>query len=394
MKIAGWIILSCLCLHQGIGQTTLNRQWLMAFHVCGSTCNGFQDHQVYLAESDDLNTWSLVSGFIPYSGSVPDIITRQNRMYLYTPGKVRRFTQGQGFTDPNPVPVSVVDGAGNPVNFVDPSPILDANGTIVLCFLNSTGFMGDPAGCNPYPCTKYFDTATEIPGSDGTQFILDNGHRYEINLQSGTASDPDLFEGPNGFYLYISRGASTAAFYSNSLQGSYTPLGLPNDILTNEGGIPAGIYNQGTSNYHSFVHSNVSGSIVIKSKSHAGFSQSIQNLNTVISGTLIGLSSNDKTESPGVCANQLSTGSNQLQDKPSELTIRTQRDFQTHKIYWVLESKKGNIGKWQLFDLSGKLIKTGNENIINSEKMSPGIYLIRVQEEEGHETTGKIIYYE
>lgn len=393
MKKVSWILFLSLVANQVISQTVLNRQWLMAFHVCGSGCSGFQDHQVYLAESDDLITWSLVPGFTPYSGSVPDIITRQNRMYLFTPGKVRRFTQGQGFTDANPVQVSVVDGSGNPVNFVDPSPIIDSNGNIVLCFLNSTGFSGDPAGCNPYPCTKYFDTATEVPGSDGTQFVLDTGHRYEINLNAGTASDPDLFEGSNGYYLYISRGASTAAYFSNTLQGSYSSLGLPNDILTNDGGIPAGIYNSTTSNYHTFVHSNVSGSIVIKSKSHPDFSQALQNLNTLISGTIIGLTSNDKTESPGVCLNQLSTNIDNTFDQ-SEIVIQVCRDFQTNNMYWIIDSQKDFKVDWELYSLTGKLIKRGIENRINSESLSQGVYIVRIQDEAGKEKIGKIVFYE
>ena len=371
-------------------QSQLDKKWLMAFHVCGTACNGFQDHQVYLAESDNFTSWSLVSGFVPYSGSVPDILTRQNQLYLFTPGKVKRFTQGTGFTDSNPVGVSVRDANNNPVNFVDPSPILDSQGNIVLFFLNSTGIMGDPAGCNPYPCTKYFDSATEVPGSDGTQFVLDAGHRYEIQINSGTASDPDIFEGNNGYYLYVSRGSSTAAFHSATLSGTYTSLGLPNDILTHEGGIPAGIYDVNTSKYHSFVHSNQNGSIIIKSKEHPDFSQSIQNLTTVVSGPIIGLSANDKTESPGVCANQIITKKDPLAENESA-TVFTIYDNWGQITGWKIENNNSDQLKWGAYSIIGGKINSGKGNKIQIESIPKGINILHWTDENGKIISAKII---
>lgn len=343
------ILVSCMHLPFLNAQVVLTKPWLMSFHVCGTGCNGFQDHQVHLAESDDLIHWSLVPGFQPYSGSVPDVITRGDELYLYTPGRVRRFRQNQGFLDALPVTVTVRDGSGNPVSFVDPSAIVDENGKLVLFFLNSTGFMGDPAGCNPYPCTKYFDSATEVDGSDGTEFLLDSGHRYEINLTSGTASDPDIFAQGSSFYLYISRGNATAVYHSSSLRNTYSTVGLPNDQLTSAGGIPSGIWNQGQNRFHTFVHSNMGGSVVIRSGYHSDFSQSLNTLQVVVSDTLSGLQAQDKTESPGVCWNSMVASA-----RPDEFYSGADPSVAT------LTGNAGEIICWEILDFAGEEVKLWN----------------------------------
>ena len=111
----------------------------MSFHTCDALCTGFQDHMTNLAESDDGTNWSLVPNFISYNGSVPDIIIRGNKLYIYTPGQVKRYDKTTNWWDTNPVNVSIVDGNNNPVSYVDPSAIIDSAGNIVLFFLNSTG---------------------------------------------------------------------------------------------------------------------------------------------------------------------------------------------------------------------------------------------------------------
>lgn len=383
--------LLALCLVQSLwSQSVLTKKWLMTFHVCGTNCNGYQDHQVYLAESNDLTNWNLVPGFTPYPGSVPDILTRGDATYIFTPGKVRRFAQGYGFTDFSPTDVSVRDANNNPVNFVDPSPILNDQGNIVLFFLNSTGSMGDPATCNPYPCTKYFDSATEVPGSYGRQYTLDSGHRYEITLSSGTASDPDIFKGSDGYYLYISKGSSTAVYFSTQLSGTYTSVGLPNDLLTNEGGIPSGIYDNTSGKYHSFVHSNQNGSVVIKSKSHSDFSQSIQGLTTLISGPGIGLTVNDKTESPGVCENQMITKNDPLTQNQSP-TIVTIYDNWGQISGWEIERNYSDQLNWESYSIIGAKTNSGIGNIIQVESIPRGINLLHWTDENGKIKSVKII---
>ena len=284
----------------------------MSFHTCDASCTGFQDHMVNLAESDDGLNWSLVPNFLPYSGSVPDVIVRSSKLYVYTPGQVKRYDKATGWWDTNPVPVSIVDIAGNPISYVDPSAIIDSSGNIVLFFLNSTGITGDPAGCNGnYPCTKYFESAVEVNGSDGTQFVMQGGHRASITLNNSpqSASDPDIYFDGSDYILYISQGQSVLACWSSTMHGSYQSfLIYPSNFLTNAGGIPCGNYDNASAMYWTYIHANVSGNTVIQRQTHTDFSSALANFTTVISGPLIGQPASTKTESPGFCTNDLLNG--------------------------------------------------------------------------------------
>jgi hypothetical protein len=282
------------------------KQYIMSFHSCDSNCTGFQDHMVNLAESDDGTNWTLVPNYTPYNGSVPDVIIRGSKLYLYTPGKVKRYDNSTGTWDANTAFVSITDSIGGLVQYVDPSASIDSSGRIVLFFLNSTGNpMGqDPAGCQTYPCVKYFDSATEVIGSDGTQFVKNSGHRTSFILTSGTASDPDIFFDGNKYIMYISRGGSTYACQSDSLHGTYTAMpNLSNGMLTYQGGVPCGNYDPLSGNYWTYILSNVSGISVIKQAIHPDFNNLLNTFTTVISGPILGEPSNTKTESPGFCTN-------------------------------------------------------------------------------------------
>ncbi|HMT35905.1 MAG TPA: hypothetical protein PKC41_08600, partial [Chitinophagaceae bacterium] len=94
----------------------------MSFHHCAfPNCGGPQSHTVALAESDDAVNWNLVANFPFYQGSVPDVICRGSKLYLFTPGEVKRFDQLSQQWDANPQSVSITDSIGNPIQFVDPS---------------------------------------------------------------------------------------------------------------------------------------------------------------------------------------------------------------------------------------------------------------------------------
>lgn len=282
-----------------IGQP-FTKKYIMAFHTCASgACAGPSQHQTYLAESNDGATWTLVPNYTTYLGSVPDLVTRGNKLYIYNPGKVTRYDKTTN-TWSAATTVSVTLSSVTQ-NYVDPSPILDANNKIVLFYLNSTGLSGDPATCSSYPCTKYFDSAIEVDGSDGTQFTQQAGHRYQVTINSGTASDPDIFTNGSTYYLYISRGNNTSVHTSTSLHGTYTDVsGLTNSYITTQGGIPAGIWD-GTQ-FQTFVHANV-GSTVIRRQAHAGFTSQLNSMSTIITGNGFGFGSNSTAESPGVTEN-------------------------------------------------------------------------------------------
>mgnify|MGYP000541327840 CR=1 FL=1 len=282
------------------------KKYIMSFHTCDVNCNGFQDHKVHLAESNDGINWTLVPNFIPYGGSVPDVIIRGSKLYIFTPGMVKRYDKITNTWDSNPVPVSIIDNNGAPVQYVDPSAIIDNSGKIVLFYLNSTGLTGDPASCQSYPCTKYFDSAVEVEGSDGTQFISQSGDRatYQLTNSPSSASDPDIFFDGTNYILYISKGQGIIAMKSDTLQGSYTVFpNLPNGVLTNQGGVPSGYFDDINNQYWTYVHSNNAGSVVIRRAVHSDFNSQLTSFSTVLSGPIIGETFTTTTESPGITLN-------------------------------------------------------------------------------------------
>lgn len=289
----------------------LTKNYLMAFHSClQSSCSiGPSAHTVQLAESNDGLMWNLVSGFPSYSGSVPDVITRNNKLYIYTPGKVKRYNTITSTWDAVPVNVSIVDASSVAVSYVDPSPYTDASGALNLFFLNSTGIVGDPAICTTTPCIRTFDSATEVPGSDGTQFIKQPGSRITVTVTGGFApTDPDIFYDGVNYFLYTSEGTTTRCYSSSSLHGTYTALSsLPSaNLLSSSSGIPCGIYNTTTLKYMSYGHSAASGSTEIKGAVHSNFLTQ-PTYSTLITGTSIGLGSTYNVQSPGICNNTFLT---------------------------------------------------------------------------------------
>lgn len=362
----------------------------MSFHICDATCYTVNDHMTNLAESDDGTNWTLVPNFTPLQGSVPDVIIRGEKLYLYNPGKVTRYNNSTGLWDLSPTMVSITDSVGMPVQYVDPSAYIDSLGRIVLFFLNSTGNpMGqDPAGCQTYPCTKYFDSATEVDGSDGTLFVKDPGHRLVYNLSSGTASDPDIFYDDSKYIIYISKGGSICAYTCNTLAGSYTAVAeLPNAVLTFQGGVPCGYYDPVSGNYWSYVHSNVSGNVVIKQAIHAGLNSQLNTFTTVMSGPIIGEPSTSKTESPGFCVNDFISNSPRIpfsgvriypNPANGQLFIETERQVKKLEILNILSER--------FFSETGHKDKT----VIDISGYPKGIYFVKMHEE-GRVSTEKFI---
>lgn len=287
-----------------------SKSYLMAYHTCSSSssCSNPANHTVQLAESNDGTSWSSVPGYttISNSGSVPDVITRGDKLYLYSTQGVRRYTRSTNTWETMATNISVKDAAGTTVNYVDPSLIVDGSGNLVLFFLESAGpGTGDPATCTVYPCTKNFKSATEVSGSDGTQFVVNTGVRLAINLTANSASDPDIYYDGTRYILYISSGTNTLAYSSTTLHGTYTAIStLTNGLLTNEGGIGSGYFDANTNNYWTYIHTNAG---EIKQKIHPNLNSSISGFTTVINFATAGLSAGSLAQSPGICKNELST---------------------------------------------------------------------------------------
>ncbi len=313
MKKSILILIVVLGSYASILAQPFTKKYILSYHVCDAACTGFNMHMTHLAESNDGSTWTEVPNFVPYLGSVPDVVIRGSKLYIYNPGKVKRYDHATNTWDATTSNVTIVDSVGASVQFVDPSAMVDANGNLVLFFLNSTGIaMGqDPAGCGTsYPCTKYFDSAVEIAGSDGTQFLKTDGHRLAVTLNNSpqTASDPDIFFDGTNYIMYVSKGSSTLVYSSATLHGTYAAIaGLSGAQLTNQGGIPCGFYDSVTAKYWTYVHANASGSTVIRQAIHADFSAALTTFNTVMSGPILGQPTTTKTESPGFCENNFTT---------------------------------------------------------------------------------------
>ena len=284
----------------------------MSYLTCTSSslCGNPANHSVQLAESNDGATWTSVPGFTAYTGSVPDVVTRNNKLYIYTPGFVKRYDRTTNTWDAITSSVSVKDASGTTVNYVDPSLIVDSSGNLVMFFLQSGGAgTGDPATCTTFPCTKSFLSATEVSGSDGTQFVTNSGTRISITLTTSgsSASDPDIFFDGTNYVCYISKGNSIQVYTSTLLHGTYSQVTtLSSGTLTNEGGIPSGYFDPLTSKYWTYIHTSVG---EIKFKTHADFSTLQTGFTTIITGATAGLGSGSQAQSPGFCKSTLTASS-------------------------------------------------------------------------------------
>jgi hypothetical protein len=201
----------------------------MTFHACDAfalDCNDPRNHHVYLAESNDGLTWDPVTGWQPFPGSVPDVIRRDDTVYIFTGPSVVRLHLQSGMVDA-PTTISMRTAAGEPADVLptDVSLIVDEQGRLVLFFLYGT--MGsDPAMCAPgeATCTKRIGSATEVEGTDDAEFILDDGERLSVSVGSGTpfqsVSDPDISTDGRDMYLLLSHGSWMTAWSSPDLRDS------------------------------------------------------------------------------------------------------------------------------------------------------------------------------
>lgn len=286
----------------------LNKKYLMSFHACDSSvkgCRDPRDHEVYLAQSDDGKSWSVLPGWQPYEGSVPDVIRRNGTVYIFTPGAVRKYDLKTN-TLSKRIEVEL-DDSKTTAKFVDPSVIEDEQGRLVLFYM--PGIMGqDPARCasGESQCTKVFRSAVEKEGSDGTKFTASEGNRVEITIKQDVAADPDIFFNGQQYVLYISRGQGVQVFTSNELHGNYTEVS-PDNFLLREGGVPAGYFAAENSEYWTYIHSGQP-QAVIKQAVHKDLTTFLESgdFTEVIGPTTMAdqFSQSFTVESPGFALNQ------------------------------------------------------------------------------------------
>ncbi|NRA97677.1 MAG: hypothetical protein HRU14_15890 [Planctomycetes bacterium] len=284
--------------------------YLMSFHSCDpavAPCTGPSSHVVRLATSPDGASWTMVSGLAPSQGSVPDVVRRGDTLYVFTPNTVRRYSISQGvWTATTPVALTDPWTTGG---FVDPSVYVDDQGRLVIFYL--LGILGqNPAGCasGQATCTRYIHSATEVPGSDGTAFVAEPGHRIALTLGApGTppsASDPDIFFADGRYVCLLARGAAVEAYTSESLHGAYVPAAsLPNGLLSPSGGaVASALHFHGSGETWVYGHAQQGGETVIRRAVTTHFNAPIPSSawQTVVTGSSIGLGSGVHVESPGL----------------------------------------------------------------------------------------------
>ena len=219
-------------------------KFLMAFHSCvvGSPdCNNPAQHEVQLAQSSNGTTWTVVEGWQAYPGSVPDVLRRNDVLYVISTSGLRRIDMVSGDVYEDRVELVGSDLFG----YVDPSLALLPTGELALFFLPGQQG-GDPASCGAQPsCTREIRSALEVPQSQGGQFEVNPVAHASVTIDQSCRggdcffSDPDIFFNGNTWVLYISRGASTNAWISKDIND---PFDYASKVSDNSGGVPAGIW--------------------------------------------------------------------------------------------------------------------------------------------------------
>ena len=299
----------------------VTERYLMAFHACDEStvdCNNPSNHQAYVAQSDDGASWSILAGWEAYPGSVPDVIRRGNTLYIYAGPNLTRYdlstdTLEPHKTGPNPFdPAKQVRIQGLSHEVYDYSATIDGQDRLVLFFhyLVPEAPAGEQPGyCPPdeAPCAQHFISATEVAGSDGKVFTLDEGDRLVVTVGNGgqeqSASDQDVFFNGEEWVMYISQGQSTSAWTSPELRGSYSKVGVISD---NQGGVPAGHYDSKTGQYWTYTFMKIGGMGVIRRAAHSRLSQPVPagEWSEVITPQITGLSLSHNFESPGFAVNE------------------------------------------------------------------------------------------
>lgn len=133
---------------------------------------------------------------------------------------------------------------------------------------------------------------------------MTDGHRIQIQ-----GSDPDIFFDGEQFILYISRGQSTLAFISDTLEGTYSPIGeLDGDsFLTHQGGVPAGHYDEETVSYWTYVHSSSTSGTVVRLAVHDSMTSELgeEDFEITLSYEDLGYADGHRVESPSFAVNTL-----------------------------------------------------------------------------------------
>lgn len=215
--------------------------------------------------------------------------------------------------DPTTISLQTSDGetaAGLPT---DVSLIVDDQGRLVLFSLHGT-LGSDPAMCAPAEatCTKHIASATEVEGTDGAEFILDEGDRLSVSVGTGTPfqsiSDPDVSTDGREVYPLLSHGSWMAVRTSPALRGSYRqldvpPMGFP---TAGSGGVGARHFGTPSTSIWLFPHVHQQVGMVIRRAAVRDLTRQLEegDWTTVLAGEGRGLGQGMNAESAGFAVNR------------------------------------------------------------------------------------------
>ncbi len=214
---------------------------LLAFQACRGTkaeCDTSNNFEVWLAESDDLQAWSLVPNWTPFDMPGVDFVSRADVLYFYgEPGIYRTLDMELGgLSCAQSLDLLADDGSSITDAIYEIRPqVRPSDNRIVLSYMPKDGAAAsDPRTCTTLPCTRAIRTAVETASGLGARFLTSEGERLSLTLtvESSWAFNTDWITGSdlNGYILTVSRSESSFQIYAAStLEGSYTSLGLVND---------------------------------------------------------------------------------------------------------------------------------------------------------------------
>jgi len=211
----------------------------MAFHSCDEEvfddCSDPSYHKIYLAGSDDGDTWLPIKDFKGVSGSVPDIVFFNDYLYIFHTASFmwEKVDKCFDIVDSGDVELTSEEDS----TLVDPSLIVNGDSLEMFYLPGVEG--SDPARCESYPCTKEIHSAYSDE-EDVASFIQISGNRASLTLDAGAFSDPDIIELSDGsFLLYVSRGQNTYVYSSDKLSEAFE---LESESASDgSGGVPSAI---------------------------------------------------------------------------------------------------------------------------------------------------------
>jgi hypothetical protein len=161
-------------------------------------------------------------------------------------------------------------------------------------------------------CARRIGSATEVEGTDGAEFVLDDGDRLSVSVGAGTpfqsVSDPDISPDGRDMYLLLSHGSWMTAWTSLDLRGAYRQLNVPpmGFLTAGSGGVGAGHFDASSSNIWLCAHVRQQVGMVIRRAAVKDLARQLEESDwtTVLTGEGLGLGQGVNVESPGFAVNQ------------------------------------------------------------------------------------------